>query len=180
MIICLRRGADLHMAELMPLPLTVSCSSKSRMVLPFWYRLTQVAPDKGLLNGCCCCCNRLDDAIPVTQQTVPKYWDNSKYWLHPFLVNQLICEERDTVGSVAFMLVPLCKYPVDTSRQLWPNYEYWLFPLRKSFLVDGIQRKHLLSTIWLTVQLLRLHDSAYIIHVNMRHKLQSGPTVYML
>jgi len=28
MVICLERGADLHMAELMPLPLTISCSSK--------------------------------------------------------------------------------------------------------------------------------------------------------
>jgi len=27
-VICLGRGADLHMAQLMPLPLTVSCSSK--------------------------------------------------------------------------------------------------------------------------------------------------------
>jgi len=25
---------------------------KSRLVLPFWYRLTWVVPDKGLLNGC--------------------------------------------------------------------------------------------------------------------------------
>jgi len=28
MVICLGRGADLHMAQLMPLPLTVSCFSK--------------------------------------------------------------------------------------------------------------------------------------------------------
>jgi len=27
-VVCLERGADLHMAELMPLPLTVSCFSK--------------------------------------------------------------------------------------------------------------------------------------------------------
>ena len=30
MVICLERGADLHMAQLMPLPLTVSCFSKIR------------------------------------------------------------------------------------------------------------------------------------------------------
>jgi len=28
MVICLELGADLHMAQLMPLPLTVSCFSK--------------------------------------------------------------------------------------------------------------------------------------------------------
>jgi len=50
-VICLERGADLHMAQLMPLPLTASCFSKIQMVLPFWNRLTQVVPDKGPLNG---------------------------------------------------------------------------------------------------------------------------------
>jgi len=40
------------MAQLVPLPLTVSCSSKSRLVLLFWYRLTPVVLDKGPLNGC--------------------------------------------------------------------------------------------------------------------------------
>jgi len=31
-------------------------SVKSRLVLPFWYQLTRVVPDKGLLNGCVCVC----------------------------------------------------------------------------------------------------------------------------
>ena len=52
MVICLERGADLHMAQLMPQPLTVSCFSKIQIYLNFWYRLTQVVPDKGPLNGC--------------------------------------------------------------------------------------------------------------------------------
>jgi len=39
------------MAQLLPLPLTISCSSKSRLhgftflVLPFWYWLTRVVLD---------------------------------------------------------------------------------------------------------------------------------------
>jgi len=55
-VICLERDADLHMAQLMPLPLTVSCF---RLVLPFWSRLTWVGPEKGPLNRCvyvCICC----------------------------------------------------------------------------------------------------------------------------
>jgi len=52
-VICLQRGAGLHMAQVMPLPLTVSLASvKSRLVLPFCYRLTWVVPDKGPLNVC--------------------------------------------------------------------------------------------------------------------------------
>jgi len=31
-------------------------SVKSRLVLPFWYRLTWVVPDKGPLNVCVCVC----------------------------------------------------------------------------------------------------------------------------
>ena len=53
-VICLQRDVDLHMAQLMPLPLTVSCSVKSRLVLPFWYQLTRVVPEKGPINGCVC------------------------------------------------------------------------------------------------------------------------------
>jgi len=45
-VICLKRGADcLHMVQMMPLhPKTPSylASFKSRLVLLFWYRLTQV------------------------------------------------------------------------------------------------------------------------------------------
>jgi len=34
-VICLERGADLHMARLMPLPLTVSCFSKIQIGFTF-------------------------------------------------------------------------------------------------------------------------------------------------
>jgi len=54
-VICLEQGADLHMAQLMPLPLTVSCFSKIQIGLPFWYRLTRYQKGKkGPLNGCVC------------------------------------------------------------------------------------------------------------------------------
>ena len=35
MVICLERGADLHMAQLMPRPLTVSCFSKFQIGFTF-------------------------------------------------------------------------------------------------------------------------------------------------
>jgi len=34
-VICLERGADLHMAQLMPLPLTVSCSGEIQIGFTF-------------------------------------------------------------------------------------------------------------------------------------------------
>jgi len=48
MVICLGIGADLHVTQMIPLPPSVCCSRKSRLVLvlPFWYWLTRVVPDK--------------------------------------------------------------------------------------------------------------------------------------
>ena len=54
MVICLERGADLHTVQLMALPLTVSCISKIKIGLPFWYQLTRVVTDKGPLNARVC------------------------------------------------------------------------------------------------------------------------------
>jgi len=55
----LKRGADcLRMVQLMPLhpkilsSLSSFVSFNSRLVLPFWYRLTQVVLDKRPLSGC--------------------------------------------------------------------------------------------------------------------------------
>jgi len=57
MVICRERGADLHTAQLMPLPLTVSCFSKIQILFfPFWYRFTRVVRDKGPSNDCVCDC----------------------------------------------------------------------------------------------------------------------------
>ena len=41
-VICMERDADLHIAQLMPLPLTVSCFSKIQFGFTFWYQLTRV------------------------------------------------------------------------------------------------------------------------------------------
>ena len=52
MVICLERGADLHMAQLMPLPLTVSCFSKLQIGFTFLVPAHPGSPGKGPLNGC--------------------------------------------------------------------------------------------------------------------------------
>jgi len=71
-VICLELGADLHMAQLMPLPLTVSYFSNIQIGLPFWYRLTRVVLDKGLLNVCVCAhvlsADRLSAALSIVCQ----------------------------------------------------------------------------------------------------------------
>ena len=54
MVICLERGANLHMAQLMPLPLTVSCFSKIQIGFTFLVTAHLGSPGKGPLNGCVC------------------------------------------------------------------------------------------------------------------------------
>ena len=54
MVICLERGADLHMAQLMPLPLAVSCFSKIQIGFTFLVPAHLGSPGKGPLNGCVC------------------------------------------------------------------------------------------------------------------------------
>ena len=44
-------------------------SVKSRLLLPFWYRLTRVVPDKGPLNGCVCVCIHPTREIGISQPT---------------------------------------------------------------------------------------------------------------
>ena len=72
MVICLDLDADLPMAQLMPLPLTVSCFSKIQF-LPFWYWLTQEVPDKGPLNGSVCVCVRACVCVRVCGVCVSVY-----------------------------------------------------------------------------------------------------------
>jgi len=53
---------------------SISCSSKSRLVLLFWYRLTPVVTDKGSLNGC----NSTVVAVAVAVAVVVhSYWCGS-------------------------------------------------------------------------------------------------------
>ena len=54
MVICLELGADLHKAQLMPLPLTVSCFGKIQIGFTFLVPAHPGSPGKEPLNGCVC------------------------------------------------------------------------------------------------------------------------------
>ena len=54
-VICLERGADLHMAQLMPLPLTVSCSSKIQIGFTFLVPAYPGSPGKMAVKRACVC-----------------------------------------------------------------------------------------------------------------------------
>ena len=55
MVICLERGADLYMAQLMPLPLTVSCFSKIQFGFAFVVPAHPGSPGKRAVKRVCVC-----------------------------------------------------------------------------------------------------------------------------
>ena len=55
MVICLERGADLHMAQLMPLPLTVSCLSNIQIGFTFLVPADLGSPGKRAVKRVCVC-----------------------------------------------------------------------------------------------------------------------------
>jgi len=54
-VICLERGANLHMAQLMPLPLTVSCSSKIQIGFTFLVPAYPGSPGQRAVKRVCVC-----------------------------------------------------------------------------------------------------------------------------
>ena len=55
MVICLERGADLHIAQLMSLPLTVSCSSKIQIGFTFLVPAHLGSPGQRAIKRVCVC-----------------------------------------------------------------------------------------------------------------------------
>jgi len=56
MVIYLERGADLHMAQLMPLPLTVSCFSKIQISFTFLVPAHPGSPGQRAVKPYVCAC----------------------------------------------------------------------------------------------------------------------------
>ena len=54
-VICLERGADVHTAQLMPLPLTVSCSSKIQIGFTFLVLAHPGSPGQRAVKRVCVC-----------------------------------------------------------------------------------------------------------------------------
>jgi len=59
-VVCLEQGADLHMAQLMPLPLplTVSCFSKIQIGFTFLVPAHLASPRKRAVKRVCVCVGR--------------------------------------------------------------------------------------------------------------------------
>ena len=63
MVICLELGADLHMAQLMPLPPTVSCFSKIQIGFTFLVLAHPGSPGKRAVKCVCVCVVQLQCGV---------------------------------------------------------------------------------------------------------------------
>ena len=107
MVICLERGADLHTAQLIHCHSLSVASVKSRLVLPFWYRLTRVVPDKGPLNVCVCVNAILMRCSGILRMTVPlEKWQQLLSFERSVKIYQI--EERAVVKFL-FVNTIFCK-----------------------------------------------------------------------
>ena len=71
MVICLERGADLHMAQLIPLPLTVSCFRKIQIGFTFLVTAHLGSPGKGAVKRVCVCvCSTIGPCVFVRNGVV--------------------------------------------------------------------------------------------------------------
>ena len=62
-VICLERGADLHMAQLMSLPLTVSCFSKIQTGFTFLVPAHPGSPGQRAVKRLCMCVSAASSAV---------------------------------------------------------------------------------------------------------------------
>jgi len=75
-VLCLERGADLHMAQLIPLPLTVSCFSKIQIGFTFLVPAHPGSPGQRAVKRVCVCVCYQHSII----NTAIKQWHKNISW----------------------------------------------------------------------------------------------------
>ena len=90
MVICLERGVDLHMAQLMPLPVTISCFSKIQIGFTFLVLAHPGSPGKGPLNGCVCVCHGTHLQFLVLSWNIMIDNRQDLFYIQPLFVSNLL------------------------------------------------------------------------------------------
>ena len=106
MVICLERGADLHMAQLMPLPLTVSCFSKIQIGFTFLVPTHPSSPRKRLLNKCVCVCVYVHYAVPPAAATITT-WDRQTDTRPVLCAFCYECDQFNNVETLKYFIIHL-------------------------------------------------------------------------
>ena len=103
MVICLELGADLHIAQLMPLPLTISCFSKIQISFTFLVAAHPRSPGQSAIKRVCVCvcvcCYyghsfMLTDAMMILMDPPPDNWKRRLGHTHITWLNTVQCDLR--------------------------------------------------------------------------------------
>ena len=100
MVICLERGADLHMAQLMPLPLTVSCFSKIQIGFTFLVPAHLGSPGEMAVKQVCVCAAVLTAKGPHSCCHLPK-------------IVEIIEHTLDIPYTLQWMSTQNCQFPTE-------------------------------------------------------------------
>jgi len=92
MVVCLEQGADLHMAQLMPLPLTVSCFSKIQIAFTFLVPAHMGSPGKRAVKRVCVCVTFI---FPIFYRTSWKCWNVNITWWSRLSPEQLMWQVEE-------------------------------------------------------------------------------------
>ena len=94
MVICLEQGADLHMAQLMPLPLTVSCFNRIQIGFTFLVPAHPGSPGKRAVKRVCIRLSRkfvtksYTNTPPHPKRVATLRYEISVFKKSPFLMSQ--------------------------------------------------------------------------------------------
>ena len=129
MVFCLERGVDyLQTVQLMPLhpntPLSL-VSFKSRLVLPFWYGLTQVVLEKKPLNGCSSSSSS-SSSFTVYSSKIQRKWltDNDKVILHHVTPSEMTAAK---LSRHITLLSFVANEPNQTTLSLFTRFAFYSF-----------------------------------------------------
>jgi len=105
MVICLERGADLHVAQLMPLPLAVSCFSKIQISFTFLVPAHPGSPGQRAVKWVWLCVCVVNNMLQIFRKAAYK----------------LVKREADTINVTGDNLSDFVGKPIFTSDRLYED-----------------------------------------------------------
>ena len=91
MVICLERGADLHMAQLMPLSVTVSCFSKIHISFTFLVPADPGSPGQRAVKRMCVSFNKIYSLVSAVRKVTTAVWESDCQWRKCLIGYSLYC-----------------------------------------------------------------------------------------
>ena len=113
-------------------------SVESRLVLPFWCRLTWVVPERGPLNGCVCVCE--SDSLRKGDEH-PAYAPHEVWHSFVFFKAYWVIQSLDTVACLSFGKEQFIKLMYWPACSVTSVVSFWYFSLLSMYNTCVILKK---------------------------------------